>query len=242
MLSSPTLLRTGAVCFVLGLVMVVVTTALHPYQNDPSDSPAAFREYAESATWIDVHTGQFFAVLILVAGFLCLSPSLRVGAGWSPIFAWLGLMAAVLTLATFAALQAVDGVSLKFVVDRWVTAPPAEQPTAFRIAEAVRWIEIGLNSYFRILVGVTLALYGASLAAGSSYPRWLGWLAIVAGLGSIWHGVAVGHWGFSAVSGNVGLLPTLLYFVWFLVMGAVMWRTARTTEPVSRPTGVPTSG
>jgi hypothetical protein len=109
-----------------------------------------------------------------------------------------------------------------------------EQATAFRIAEAVRWIEIGLNSYFRILVGVTLTLYGASIAIGALYPRWLGWLAAVAGLGSIWHGIAVGHWGFTVASANIGLLPTLLYFVWFLVMGVVMWRSA---EPRPRKPG-----
>jgi hypothetical protein len=173
-MASGSVLRMGAVCFVAGLALVVLTTAFHPSGNDPSDSPAAFREYAESATWTAVHAGQFFAVLILTGSFVCLHVSLKDRPGWASALAWLGLAAMIATIATFAALQAVDGVALKFVVDRWATAPPAEQAVAFRVAEAVRWAEIGLNSYFRLLLGATLALYGASIAAGVAYPRWPG--------------------------------------------------------------------
>lgn len=80
-MASGPLLRIGAVCFVAGLVLVFLTTALHPSRNDPSDAPAAFREYAESATWVDVHAAQFFAVLIPTGGLVCLHGSLSEIAG-----------------------------------------------------------------------------------------------------------------------------------------------------------------
>ena len=40
--------------------------------------------------------------------------------------------------------QAVDGIAIKLVAEDWVNAPAAEKEVAFRVAEAVRHIEIGL--------------------------------------------------------------------------------------------------
>ena len=59
--------------------------------------------------------------------------------------AWgiVGRAGAIVTVALAAALQAVDGIALKTMVDRWVTAP-ADQPVAFEAAFAVRQVEVGL--------------------------------------------------------------------------------------------------
>jgi len=57
-----------------------------------------------------------------------------------------GLAAAITTGASFTILQAVDGVALKRVVDAWASAPSDQQAAALAAAEAIRWIEIGVNS------------------------------------------------------------------------------------------------
>jgi hypothetical protein len=37
-----------AVLFLLGLVVLVISTQLHPTHENPMDNPAVFREYAQS--------------------------------------------------------------------------------------------------------------------------------------------------------------------------------------------------
>jgi len=65
-------------------------------------------------------------------------------AGWAGRF---GAVAAVVTLALYGVLQAVDGVALKQAVDAWASAPEVEKAARFASAEAIRWLEWGVRSY-----------------------------------------------------------------------------------------------
>ena len=66
-----------------------------------------------------------------------------------------------------------DGIALKRAVDAWASAPADQQSTAFAAAEAVRWIEIAMNSFSFFLAGLTLYLFGLAIAFGAVYPRWV---------------------------------------------------------------------
>jgi hypothetical protein len=87
--------------------------------------------------------------------------------------------------------------------------PVDQQQAAFRVAEAVRWLEIGVNSYHQMLLGVTVLLFGAAIASGTVYPKWLGGVGVVAGLGQVWYGIEVGHVGFRPPSDGHALLCSL---------------------------------
>jgi hypothetical protein len=52
--------------------------------------------------------------------------------------------------------------------------PAAEKRDAFRVAEAVRHIEIGLSSFAELTLGTALLLYGLAIALSDVYPKWLG--------------------------------------------------------------------
>ena len=60
-----------------------------------------------------------------------------------------------------------------------MNAPAAEKEVAFRVAEAVRHIEIGLTSLTVLILGVAFILYGVAIELSRVYPRWLGWLTVV---------------------------------------------------------------
>lgn len=79
-----------------------------------------------------------------------------------PRLALLAADAVVATAASWAALQAVDGVTLKQAVDAWAAASGTEKATRCADAEAVRWAEWGLQSYFRLLLGAAFLLLGAA--------------------------------------------------------------------------------
>ena len=65
-------------------------------------------------------------------------------------------------------LQAIDGVTLKWAVDAWVTAPADLKAAAFTAAEVARWTEYATQSYSNILLGLTLVLYGLAIALGTT--------------------------------------------------------------------------
>jgi hypothetical protein len=187
--------RLGAVALPLGVILLVVATAIHPSREEPMDNPAIFTEYAQSDSWIAVHFGQWFAILLIIGGLVALYYSITAKPEANAAVARFGLVVAVLTGASLTILQAVDGVALKWAVDAWASAPADGAVAAFAVAEALRWTEYSLQSYSNILLGLTLILYGLAIALGSVYPRWLGWVAAASGVAWIVHGLMVSYIG-----------------------------------------------
>lgn len=103
--------------------------------------------------------------------------------------AWFGLVTAILTASAFTILQGVDGIALKIAVDTWYAIPPTaadsdgggeeEKAIAFRVAEGIRWIEIGINSYFRILQGTVAIIFGVAIVKSALLSRWIGGFGIL---------------------------------------------------------------
>ena len=215
--------RIGAVAMPLGIVFIAVSEIFHPAKEYPMDFPAVFEEYAQSNVWTTVQLGEYFGFLLLLGGLVALyySVSARpgVGAGLAPF----GLAAAVTTAASFTVLQAVDGVTLRYAVDTWVSAPASRKEAAFAAAEVARWTEIGMNSLSYFLAGLTLLLFGLAIALGRVYPRWAGLMAAVSGAAFLYDGaVVVAYEGFApSIIKVVGLL---VLSAWAFVMAALMWR------------------
>ena len=215
--------RMGAVALPIGVVLIAISEIFHPAREDPMNFPAVFREYAHSDVWTTVHLGEYFGFLFLLGGLVALyySVSARPGAGAG--LAPFGLAAAVTTAASFTVLQAVDGVTLRYAVDAWASAPPSQKTAAFAGAEVARWTEIGMNSLSYFLAGLTLFLFGLAIAVGRVYPRWVGLIAAISGAAFMYDGaVVVAYEGF--VPWIVKTVGLLLLAVWAFVMATLMWR------------------
>jgi hypothetical protein len=221
-------IRLAAVALPLGVVLPLIATALHPHRENVMDNPAVFTEYAHTGDWFAVHFAQWGAALLLFAGLLGVYYAVKDGSGLARGLARFGAFATVQAAAGITALQAVDGVALKWAADNWADATPGEEAGTFAAAEAVRFIEYGLQSYANILLGLAVIFLGAATAVGGSYPRALGGLAIGSGVAWIVHGVMVTYIGlFDSTPRLVGMA---LLVVWGLIMAALMWRnTARQT-------------
>ena len=205
------------------------------------DFPAVFREYARSDVWTTVHLGEYFGFLLLLGGLVALYYSVRARAGVGAGLAPFGLAAAVATAASFTVLQAVDGITLRYAVDAWVSAPPSQKAAAFAAAEAVRWTEIGMNALSYFLAGLALFIFGLAIALGRTYPRWAGLIAALSGAALMYNGVIeVAYEGF--VASLVKLVGLALLAVWAFVMAVLMWRSGgrrRTTRLESSVPGAP---
>ena len=135
----------------------------------------------------------------------------------------------------FTVLQAVDGIALKRAVDAWTSAPAAQETATFAAAEAVRWIEIAMNSLSFLLTELTLFLYGLTIALGTVYPRWVGLIAMVSGAAFMYDGAVVACEGY--VPSIVKLVGILLLAVWVFIMAVLLWRNGS-----RRPRSVPQEG
>jgi hypothetical protein len=218
------LARLGGVAAVVGALVLLVSTLLHPLETDPNDAEAAFAEYAAARLWVAGHLGQFLGVCGIGAALVALTHTMPEGR--SRAWAQVGLAGATASVATSAALQAVDGVALKLMVDRWAAAAPAERQLVFEAAFAVRQVEIGLASLISLLFGLTAIVYGLAIVQSARYPTWLGWIAVLGGLGSFVAGIAQAYTGFSGLAMASSMAASSLLLVWIVLVGVFLWRGA----------------
>lgn len=218
------LARLGAVASVLGVVVLAVSTFLHPIEADPNDAPAAFAEYAADQLWVWSHLGQFAGIVLLGVGLVGLAATME--AGTPAAAARIATIGTAATVATAAVLQAVDGIALKVMVDRWAAAEGAERDLAFEGTLAVRQIEIGLAALLPIVFGLTAAAFGAALLSSARYPSWLGGLALAGALAMLATGLAHATTGFSEFAMMLSMVSSLLLVVWFVALAPIMWRRA----------------
>jgi hypothetical protein len=216
-------LRLSAALLLVGQLLYIVITQFHT-GGEANDHPAIFAAYAGSEIWTAVHVGQFAAMAILLAGLIALAfaPHDQVGtASWAGRF---GAASAVIALALYGALQAVDGVANKQADVAWVNAPEAEKVARFASAEAIRWVEWGMRSYHDYALGLALLLVAAALVQTASVPRPVAYLMGLSGLTYLVQGWVAGSEGFSQTQSITIVLAWVLSLAWMIWLFVVARR------------------
>ena len=218
-----TSLRLSATLLLAGQLLYIVVTLFHA-DGDANNHPAVFAEYAGSGIWTAVHLGQFAAWRSCSRGCSpCSSPwTIRTGtARWAGRF---GAASAVAALALYGALQAVDGVANKQVVNAWASVPDAEKAARFASAEAIRWLEWGTRSYQDFALGLALLLFAAAVGRTAWVPRPIAYLMGLSGLAYLVQGWVAGSEGFSPNAPIAIVLAWVLSLVWMIWLAVVAWR------------------
>jgi hypothetical protein len=138
-------------------------------------------------------------------------------------WATLGAAGAIASLAVASALQAVDGVAVKVMVDTWATTP---DPASFSAAFGVRQVEVGLASVGSLLFGLTATVYGIALLIDGRLPRWIAVVAIVGGVPTAIAGVVMAYTGFSNQAMLAGMPADTLLLLWIIALGVYGWERA----------------
>src|SRR5207302_5087338 len=141
-----------------------------------------------------IHLGQFVGGALMGIALVALGATLESGrpAAWARI----GLASVVASIAVYAANQAVDGVSNHVMVHRLAAATGETRALVFEAAFAVRQIEVGLTSYFSLLFGATLVIFGLAMAFSGRYHNWLAVIGLLGGLGAVVIGLEQASNGF----------------------------------------------
>ena len=121
------------------------------------------------------------------------------------------------------ALQAVDGIALKLMVNAWA-AETTEKSAVFQATFAVRQVEIGLASVLSLVFGVTVTVYGTAMWSGNLYPKWLTGIAVLGGVPTVVAGVILAHSGFSSLYMSVSMPASSVLLVWMVAVGVLLWR------------------
>ena len=134
----------GAASGVLGVVFLMLGTALHPVPADGNDAAVAFGVYAEvsRSVWLAAHLLPLVGITGMVLAMALLSRAVAT-TGTGRLWARLTEVTGAAAIAVTAVLQAVDGVARKAIVDLWAHASAADRAALFAAVQAIRQVEIG---------------------------------------------------------------------------------------------------
>jgi len=228
-----TLLRLSATMLFIGLLLTGLEIYFHTLDQNgtPANNHlASFAAYAGSSDWTAVHLGIFVGTAILSAGLLVLFFALNVSEGTPRWVGFFGAIAAGVALALYGVASAVDGVALKQAVDAWASAPASGKAALFASAEAIRWLEWGIKSYWSFTTGLALVLFAIAIVWTARVPRPIGYLMGLSGLGWLVQGWVLGTEGFSDIFQVVQNLSLILFLAWMIWLLIVAWRRKESVQ------------
>jgi len=217
--------RIGSVAGIIGSLLAMVGNLLHPATpiGDPED---VARTIAESERWVLVHLVIAVGLILMLGGLVTISRSIKGRVAGT--LAEQGFVVAVAGVTVGVVLVIVDGVAAKHLADAWEAAPPEEVAAALRVVLAEEAINFALAALFNILfAGVTFILLGLAVAWSGEYPVWLGWVVVVAGVGSMLVGLVQAYTGESIGLTRIAtiIFPTIIT-LWVVGMSVLVWQKA----------------
>ena len=218
--------RVGSVAGIVGSLLAMVGNVLHP-ATPIGDPEGVARTIAQSERWVLVHLVIVVGLILMLGALVALSRSIE--GGLPGALSQLGYVAAVAGVTVGVVVVIVDGVAAKYLADAWQVAPPDQAAAALRVVLAEEAINFAIAALFNILfAGVTFILLGLAVAWSGEYPRWLGWVAVVAGIGSVPVGLVQAYTGESIGFTRIAtiIFPTIIT-LWVVVMSVLMWRKTK---------------
>jgi hypothetical protein len=239
-------LRIGSAAGVAGALLGMVGNLAHPTTPAASqDAEGLARTIADSGSWVPDHLLILVGLILMLGGLVAITRSIR--GGLPGALAQLGHIAAVAGATVGLLLLSIDGVAAKHLAQASTTAPPEQQAAALHALLAEEAINFALGTLFYVLfAGVTFVLLGLAVAWSRVYPRWLGWIAVVAGAGSVVVGLVQGQVGeTNAVTRIPSIIFPTVITLWLAWMGVLLLRKApalertlpRQTAAAPSPTG-----
>jgi hypothetical protein len=222
--------RIGSGCAIIGSVGAAVGNVLHPVT--PRDDPVGVaRVIADSDAWTLIHVVIVLGTILMFLGLVAIGKTIRGGVGEA--LARLGVYAAAVGTSMGVATVILDGVGAKQLADQWAAAPASMRAVALSLVSMNETLNFALAGLFNLsFAGVPFILLGLAVALSGVYPRWLGWLGALAGLGSVAAGLVQAFTGEPTVASLILTIigPTIIS-LWVIIIGVLMARGAARSRP-----------
>jgi Domain of unknown function (DUF4386) len=223
-------LRIGGWAAIIGSILAGVGNLVHPVT--PEDDPVGVAQViADSDPWTPIHLVIVLGIFLMLGGLIAIYRTIR--GGLAGALARFGLFAAVAGVTIGLILVILDGVAARQLAQEWASAAPSEKATALGLVHVNETINFALASLFNfVFAAATFILFGSAVAMSDVYPRWLGWVAVVAGVASIGAGLTQALVGEPTTASRVLTIfgPTVIT-LWLLSMGILLLQRSRTASP-----------
>jgi hypothetical protein len=219
-------LMIGGASAIAGAILGGSGNLVHPVT--PEHDPAGVaRVISDSDLWVPVHLMIVVGIFLMLGGLVALYHSIR--GGLAGALARFGLFAAVAGATIGLVLVILDGVAARQLAQEWASAAPDQQAIALGLVHVNETINFALASLFNLVfAAATFLLFGLAVALSDGYPRWLGWVAVLAGVASIGAGLIQASVGAPTGASRVlTILGPTLITAWLLVIGILLIQKGR---------------
>jgi hypothetical protein len=225
-MAQRTLFRVGAIAAMIGAALGLIFNLLHPRASGIDTSQEELDLVADSGIWLFDHFMLAWALAFSILGLVAIARSFTGdnGEAWGRF----ALVAAIIAIAVGFVTITIDGMAVKEVADNWADAGRGTNSAAFATGDAVANVSLALfTAVIGSLFGLTPTLFGVASLVSRDYPRWLGYVALVAGiLGFVTASITFLS-GPSDFALNVLFgASSGLYTIWFFVSGWFLWQKA----------------
>ena len=222
-----TVFRRSAVFGVSGALLTMVFGIIHPKgTNDVGATAEWMSRVGASDVWPLVH------LMLLVGAFLILFASAGISRSYpeeqAASWAHLGLLATVVATSAASITYLVDGPVLKGIADEWLAA---RTPIVEASADMITRLGFILVAGLQLSTGAVALLFGWAGLKTRAHPRWIGAVALSAGLLGLVGGAVHYLFGTSTASASVVYLSGGLYAIWVLSMSLRLWRARQPADP-----------
>lgn len=222
---APWLDRIGGIAAVVGALLGLVGNLLHPETAAPG-APETARVIAESQIWIPLHIGLIAGFMLMLGGLVAIQRSMS--SGLAGALARLGVVAAIVGTSVGIIDLTTDGFASRHLAIAWLDAPEDQMAFALASFQAEQAIDFALLSPLNfIFAGFTFVLFGLANAVGDTYPRWLGWIAVIGGAAGAISGVIQAYMGEpTEFSVTIGIAAPTIITLWTVAIGVILLRQA----------------
>jgi len=216
--------KIASIGLILGAILLVIFNSLEPRVSDPSNTQAVLQKLGENETLTEVCllliAVGLWVVMTGVAG-IYRAISAR-GAAWARL-GFYGILVGTATLTISLAL----GMAEAGAAANWLAAPAAGKLTAYGIAASLHAGALSVQTMGYIGYWLALAILGIAMVLSAVYPKWMGWVGIVLGIGTMAAvGIVMAFAGPGSTTQVVSMVLSLLTCLYALVVGIWVARKA----------------
>lgn len=213
--------KLGGGAAILGSLFAGVGNLLHPIT--PRDDPEGVAQViAQSEQWTLIHLILILGIILMLAGLIAIRQ--KIEGGLPEALARLGVYAGTIGVTVGIITMILDGVAAKTLADQWAMTSESEKTIALHLVSTNETIDFALAGLFNMsFAGLPFILFGLAIALTGVFPRWLGWTAATAGVGSIGAGLVQAFTGEPTIASLILTIigPTVIC-LWLLVIGILL--------------------